>query len=232
MQQMAQSNTSGGAIGNTALTAFKVMTERYKPQLVNTLPKHLSIDRFLGVAYELLRKNPKLGSCSPDSFFSAILRCAQIGLEPGELVYLVPFKGEVSTIIGYLGLLELVYRSQKVKTVYAEVAYKFDVFDVMLGSSPSVKHIPKNGERTNENIMAVYAVAKIDDSVICQVMYLDEIINAMQRSVSWRYADSKNKDSIWHMHFVQMAKKTVLRRLITYLPKSAEIIQILHDGDS
>ena len=48
------------------------------------------------------------------------MRCAQLGLEPGSgmgQAYLIPFKDECQFIIGYRGLLNLVYRSGHLRSL-------------------------------------------------------------------------------------------------------------------
>ena len=60
----------------------------------SALPKHMTVDRMIRVAFTCINTTPKLLDCSPRSLLAAVLQCAQLGLEPGNTlghVYLVPF---------------------------------------------------------------------------------------------------------------------------------------------
>lgn len=62
-------------------------------------------------------------------------------------------------------------------------------------------------------------------------MYVSEVENVMHGSASWKSAEKGRKNSIWHLHFTEMGKKTVIRRLMKYLPKSSEVLQTALAGD-
>ena len=82
------------------------LIEQMKPEIGRALPKHLSPDRMARIATTVLRQNPQLARCTPESFLGALMTASQLGLEPGPIgeAYLVPFGNAVTFIPGYRGL--------------------------------------------------------------------------------------------------------------------------------
>ena len=70
--------------------------EAMVPQFARAMPKHMDPDRLARIAMTEYRRNPVLGTCSPQSFFGALMQAAQLGLEPGLVghSYLVPFRNK------------------------------------------------------------------------------------------------------------------------------------------
>ena len=97
-----------------------------------------------------LRKNPALMSCTPQSFLGAVLTAAQLGLEfgPMQQAYMVPFKNEITLIIGYKGWLKLIHNSAEIQSVSARTVFKRDEFpDYGYGLDEYLIHKPAKGER-------------------------------------------------------------------------------------
>ena len=102
-----------------------------KVQIAAALPKHLTADRMTRIVLTELRKNPRLMQCSEASFMAGVFQSAQLGLEIGSglnQAYLVPYGKEVQMIIGYQGMLDIAYRSGKVKDVNLFKVRKSDKF--------------------------------------------------------------------------------------------------------
>ena len=55
-------------------------------------------------------------------------------------IFLIPFKGECTIVVGYKGYCELAYRSGLPVYIQSEVVYQNDTFEYELGSSPFIKH--------------------------------------------------------------------------------------------
>ncbi len=68
--------------------------EKYKPQMEAALPRHMTADRMARIALTSLRVNPKLMSCTRESFYGSLMAASQLGLEPGinGQCYLIPYK--------------------------------------------------------------------------------------------------------------------------------------------
>lgn len=218
--------TLTGALGVAKQTpkqrqAFDLLA-RSKPEVAKLLPPGVTIDRFERTVRTAARLNPLLLECSAESFLGAVMHTAQLGLEPGPLglVYLVPFKREVTLIVGYRGYVELAYRSGLVKDVTAELVYEGDGFRVVKGTSPKIEHTDEGppGER---EIIACYAVAHLKTGgTVSRVVYEDEWETARKAST----LGAKGAGP-WSDHRPAMIRKTALRRLEPWLPKTPQLVE-------
>lgn len=190
-----------------------------RPQIARALPRHMDPDRLARVAMTVLRQTPQLGQCTPESFLGALMTCAQLGLEPGPLghAYLVPYGREVTFIPGYRGLVELARRSGQVQSVQARIVRDGDEFDYEFGLEPKLYHRPTAD--ADKPVTHAYAVLRLKDGgVDFDVMTRAEIDAIRKRS---RTGDR----GPWATDYAEMAKKTVLRRLLKTAPMSIEYQQ-------
>lgn len=206
-------------------STFPAMLEAYKSEIARALPRHLNPDTMARVALTCFRMNPKLAECAPASVFAAVIQASQLGLRPGLLgeCYLIPYKGECTLQLGYQGLLELVRRSGLVDSIGAYVVFERDTYAVRFGTDPGVDHSPYlDGDRGA--IRFVYAVAHIKGGgKHVEVMTLGEINKIRDRSQNVQNARKYGKKTPWDTDFEEMARKTALRRICKYLPKSNEV---------
>jgi len=197
-----------------------------RKQLALALPKHITVERMLGVALRSIQKNPKLVECSQKSLFDAILQSAQLGLECDGVLgqaYLIPFKQDVTLIPGYRGLLKLARNSGEISTIQAHEVYEKDKHFFCYGDNPKLEHTP-TAEKEPGHVIAFYAVAKLKDGgVQFEWMWLRQVIEIRDRSQGYRAAKQYNKPTPWETDFEEMGKKTALRRLCKMLPSSTEL---------
>lgn len=201
------------------------MLTQYKAEIQHALPRHVSPDRMLRMALTSARKNPDLLACSPESFLGAVIQSAQLGLEPDTPMghaYLLPFynsgtgKKEVNFMPGYRGYMELVYRAANHPILNPGAVYDGDKFEYQRGTSAFLNHSPM--PRTDgDKLTHVYCVANFADG--------RKEFDVMTRvEVEACHARSKAKGfSPWKTDYEAMAKKTIIRRFVKYLPMSAEL---------
>lgn len=210
-------------------TTFPGMLRHFQSEIARALPKHLSAERMARIALTEYRKNPKLAECDPRSLFAAVVMASQLGLEPGLLgqCYLIPYKKECQLIPGYQGLLELVRRSGKVRRIEAQVVYERDKFRYQTGLQVILEHEPVlDGERGEPRL--AYAVAEfVDGGFHVEVMTRSEIEGIRDRGSNAQNAKRWGKKTPWDTDADQMWRKTILRRLCKFLPKSIELAQAL-----
>lgn len=193
------------------------------PAIQQVLPKHVTADRMSRIALNVIRTNPKLLQCDITSLMGGVMEAAKLGLEPGlqGQCYLIPFENkkagtiEAQFIVGYKGLIDLVRRSGQISTIEARTVYENDKFDFEYGLEDKLYHKPTLINKGAP--IAYYAKARMKDGGY------SFIVMSHQEMEQYRdkYAKSK-RFGPWVDEFDAMARKSVLRQLIKYLPISVE----------
>ena len=215
-----------------------LLTQR-KAEIAKMLPKHLNAERLLKVAQIAATTTPALAKCDVASLVGAIGQCAQMGLERNTVLghaYLVPFNtkrkdangqdrwvNSVQVIIGYKGLIDLARRSGQIISIAAHEVCQNDEFDMVYGLDEKLMHKPAMGERGE--VTGFYAVAKLKDGGHAfEFMSRHQVESIRDGSQGWQQAVKFKKQAIhpWQAHFVEMGRKTVIRRLSKFLPLSIE----------
>lgn len=196
-------------------------------EIKKALPSVLTPERFTRMVLSAISTTPKLAECTPQSFLGAMMTAAQLGVEPNTALgqaYIIPyFNGkqkcmEAQFQLGYKGLIDLAYRSGEVSIIQAQVVYENDEFEYELGLDPKLKHVPATKDRGNA--IAYYAVFKTKDGGYgFEVMSIDDV-TAHAKKYSKAYADSP-----WQSNFDEMAKKTVLKRVLKYAPLKSDFVR-------
>lgn len=220
-------NSGQSSVQNTGIDPYKKAQSYLKamlPQITEALPrtKGMSPENLVRITLTTLRLNPKLLECSIESLLGATLQAAQLGLQPNLLnsCYFIPYKGQVSFQIGYKGLIDLACRSGQVLSVVAQEVRKGDQFNYEFGRNETLKHIPAP-EHLRGEAEYYYAYAHLKNGGFTfQVMHISEVEKIRdEHSISYRY-DKNN--SIWAKYFQSMAYKSVIKKLIKYLPLSVD----------
>lgn len=184
-------------------------------------------ERLKQVALGAFTRTPALWTCEPISIARSIVEAGQLGLEPTGLLggaYLVPRGGKCTLLVGYRGLVMLAKRSGEVARVEARVVREKDSFDYGYGLEPYVDHHPSR-EADPGAYSAAYAVIVFrDGGRQFDVMSLAEIEAIRKRS-------SSPGDGPWVTDWPEMAKKTVLRRLLKLAPLTVNIAAALDEID-
>lgn len=205
--------------------------EVMKPAIQAALPSVMTPERFTRITLSALSANSKLKECSPQSFLGAMMTAAQLGLEPNTPLgqaYLIPFRNhnqlECQFQLGYKGLIDLAYRSGEVSIIQAHSVHENDEFTYELGLDPKLKHVPAKTNRGKP--IAYYAMFKTKDGGYgFQVMSIDEI-NEHARKFSKSFGNGP-----WQTNFDEMAKKTVLKKVLKYAPLKSDFVRgIAQDG--
>jgi recombination protein RecT len=208
------------------------LTAQFKQQfkaIQSIVPKHVTPERLVRVGMNAVSRNPKLLECTPESIVGAVVNCGVLGVEPNLLghAYIVPFyngqtkRFEAQFQLGYKGLIELARRTGEITNVYAHEVYEGDEFQYSYGLHKDLIHIPC-GEEDESKITHFYAVYKLKDGAF------DFIVMSKRQVEQHRDKFTKSKDKSgnvfgpWKDHFVEMAKKTVLIRLLKTAPISIE----------
>lgn len=221
--QAAQSKAVSKKGNKTMQDYIKAMEGEIK----KALPSVITPERFTRMVLSAVSTNPKLAECTPQSFLGAMMTAAQLGVEPNTALgqaYLIPyFNGRAKRLecqfqLGYKGLIDLAYRSGEVSIIQAQTVCENDEFEYELGLDPKLRHVPATSDRGNP--VAYYAMFKTKDGGYgFEVMSVDDAKAHGQR-YSKSYANSP-----WQTNFDEMAKKTVLKKVLKYAPLKSDFVR-------
>lgn len=203
-------------------------------QVKLTLPENMKPERLTKILLSACLQTPMLMEVNQLSLLQVLGKLAELGLEPGSAmghVYLIPFRNkaagrvDVNVIIGYRGYIELARRSGTIQQIETHVVFREDKFDCAFGLNPRLLHEPSwNGSREDKDALVVYGIVRMKDGgVHTDVMSMDEIRKIRNRSQAWKF---KPNSGPWHDDFLEMARKTVVRRICKMLSLSAEVREL------
>lgn len=219
--QSAQTRAVAKKTGKTMQDYVKAMEGEIK----KALPSVITPERFTRMVLSAISTTPKLSECTPQSFLGAMMTAAQLGVEPNTALgqaYIIPFKNhgimEASFQLGYKGLIDLAYRSGEVSIIQAQTVFEHDEFTYELGLDPQLKHVPATKDRGAA--VAYYAIFKTKDGGYgFEVMSMNDV-----RDHAKKYSKTFGIGP-WQTNFDEMAKKTVLKRVLKYAPLKSDFVR-------
>lgn len=213
---------------------FKNLLDTLKPSIAAVLPRHLTPERMLKAALVAASTNKKLYRCTSETIARSVITASQLGLDcSGALgeAYLIPFDNSVkdgsgawhketqcSLIIGYRGMISLARRSGQIESISVRDVCQGDKFSVVWGDDERIVHEPNmDVDRNRQTLIGVYLIAKFKDGGIYREFMSKSQIEKVRLS-------SRNAETgPWRDHYMEMAKKTVVRRAFKWLPMSIEL---------
>lgn len=230
--QTAAANQAAAARGKkpSIQALIKEMSDR--GEIARALPSVITPERFTRIALSAVSANPKLAQCSAVTLLGAMMTSAQLGLEPNTPLgqaYLIPYRNkgvlECQFQLGYKGLIDLAYRSGRVQTIMAQIVYENDTFEYSYGIDCTLKHVPARGARGNATY--VYAVLKTKDGGYAYDVMSIEDVRAHAKKFSKSYGSGP-----WQTNFEEMAKKTVLKKVLKYAPLSSDFVRAVASDET
>jgi len=204
-----------------AVSTWLLSTETQE-QMALALPRHVDPGRLARQFLTQCKKIPKLVECSGPSLAGGLMEVAQLGLDLGTRghAWLLPYKVQgtmtANLIVGYKGMLDLAWRSDQIRTVYAHAVHEGDVFEYRFGSEQVIQHMP-GPKATQGDITHAYAgLETIHGGKMMDVMLIEDINAIRQR------ARARDKGP-WVTDYAEMCKKTVVRRVLKLGPCSTEL---------
>ena len=213
-----------------------LMSIEFESEVSIRLPATMDAPRFIHVFFDAARKDPKLQACTLASWANCVFDAAAMGLAPDArgAIYLVPRGRDLTLVIGYRGFIDLLYESGVVEKIFAKTVLKGEAFTwrqaVGGGHEAYIDHGPAPDGKTGEAV-TYYAAAILAETQ--QVMF--EIMTVAEGKTIQAQATSQNSPA-WKNNFDEMAKKTVLRRLMKPLPtrrgSAAENLATIQEYDN
>lgn len=217
-------NDASGQIvpAEKALATVEDVLRKNAKRLAEALPRHIEPARFMRLVMSSIRRDRKLAACTISSLLSAMMEATTLGLEIGTGVghcWILPFRNhgvlECHLLLGYKGLVELAYRSNKIALLRAAEVYEGDDFSYRYGTEPFLHH--KHTPDTNWNIIThAYCMSRVrEGDLTFEVMEKAEIEAVRSRS--------RATDGPWQTDPGMMSRKSVVKRTCKMLPCSAEL---------
>lgn len=183
------------------------------------------MQREITYAAQAMMANNFLITCAqsnPVDFINALKNVALSGLSLSPALkqaYLVPFKGKISFMPSYMGMQDLLANNGHVRKIESYAVFESDEFEIQHGTEEKLIHKPNPwGERTKDKMLGCYWIAELTDGTkLFNNMTKAEIEEVMKRSPSV----AKGKTSPWDTDYIEMARKTCLRRGFKALPKGS-----------
>ena len=172
-------------------------------------------------------KNGYLRKSTKQSLLQSVINIAQTGLTLNPVAkeaFLIPRKAgnEIRCHLepSYVGLVKLLTDAGSVTSITTQLVYENDEFTINLASDDPVKHIPAMKDRGN--IIGVYALARLaTGEKQVEWMEIEEVNKIRDTSDSYKaWKQDNSKSSIWNTYYGEMVRKTVLKRMYKYLPRT------------
>lgn len=234
------SDTVSNAIA-TRETGPGAMVKQYHQDFSDVLPSHIEPRQWVRLAQGALKKGKKVrgpngkavteleiaATNNPGVFLASLLDAARLGLEPGtEQFYLTPrkVKGqlEILGIVGYQGLIELMYRAGAISSVVAECVYSKDSFQYRPGADERPVHEIDWDAEDRGTLRLVYAYAVMKDGATSKVVVMNRAAIAKIKAKS---AGADYDSSPWKTDEPAMWLKSSVRQLAKWVPTSAEYMR-------
>lgn len=190
------------------------------------------VKREISFAIQAINKSQQLQKCSKESLMQAVLNVSNVGLTlnpAAKEAYLIPrynslTRGMDATLDpSYIGLVKLLTDTGSVKSMVCQIVYSADTFEIDLANNVNpVTHKPSLSQSKRDEVLGVYALATLSDGTRqVEWMELSEIEGIRERSETYKaFKAGKIQSCTWASDFGEMARKTVIKRIYKYLPRS------------
>ena len=205
-------------------TAFARPFDAFRKAFADPAKADRIMAKEIDFAAQAMMANPYLIECAaqhPDDLVNALKNVALTGSTLNPVLkqgYLVPFKGKISFMPSYMGLVDVLNRSGLVRKIEAHPVFDGDEFSVTYGTAEQLIHKPNPwGTRDKDHLKGCYYYIELaDGTTMWDTMSAAEIEDVRRRSPSV----TKGKASPWDTDYIEMAKKTLIRRAFKAVPKT------------
>jgi recombination protein RecT len=216
------------------------LVKQYSSDFSSLLPSHVKPDTWIRLAAGALKRGKQIqtdqgpryelevaAANNVGVFLAALKDAARLGLDPGtEQYYLTPRKEkgqlQILGIVGYQGLVELMYRAGAVSSVIVECVYTHDRFDYVLGKHDRPIHEINWDLEDRGQLRLAYAYAIMHGGAVSKVVVMNRA--AIQR-IKASSQGATSEHSPWVKHEPSMWMKSAARQLAKWVPTSSEYMR-------
>ena len=188
-----------------AIIAKESVQEQFRNALQDQAPL------FIASVVDLFSQDAGLQKCDPGDVLKECLKAATLKLPLSRslgFAYVVPYNNKPQFQIGYRGLVQLAVRSGQYKHLNADCVYQGESvnYDRVTGEF-QITGLPES-----EEAVGYFAFFELTNGFRKSLYWTRQQVEAHARRFSRSF---NNKNSAWQTDFDAMAKKTVLRALLT-----------------
>lgn len=187
---------------------------RFEELLDNAAPS------FISSILTIVNSSPKLKECSPNSILSAagIAAALKLPINPSlGFAHIVPYKSKNGTQaqfqLGWRGYVQLAMRSGQYKTLNAGAVCEGQIAEIDFVTGEIIR-----GEKISDNVVGYVAYMELINGFKKSLYMTNEELQTHAEKYSQSYAydmRSGKKSSVWSTNFDAMAKKTVLKKILS-----------------
>ena len=176
-----------------------------------------SAPSFISSILTIVRGSSKLQECSAQSVVAAAGMAAalKLPLNPSlGFAHIVPYKGQAQFQIGAKGFVQLAMRSGQYRTLHSGPVREGQIKEIDFLTGEIIR-----GEKISDEIVGYVAYMELLNGFKKSLYMTVEELTAHAEKYSQSYAydlRSGRKSSVWSTNFDAMAKKTVLKHLLSH----------------
>lgn len=183
---------------------------------------------FCASLIDLYTSDKNLMECEPKLVIMQAMKAAMLKLPINKSLgfgYIVAYKGVPEFQIGYRGLYQLALRTKEYRIIHCDVVYEgeYKTKNKLTGE------FDLTGEAKSDTVIGYFAHFEMKDG-FSKTLFMSK--EAVQKHAA-KYSKSYNHQySPWKSEFDAMAKKTVLRNLLSHYGKlSVDVANVLDKDD-
>ena len=174
-----------------------------------------SAPSFISSILTIVKSNSKLQECSPSSILSAagIAAALKLPINPSlGFAHIVPYKGQATFQLGVKGFVQLAMRSGQYKVLNAGAVREGQIKEIDFETGAIIR-----GEKISDKVVGYIAHMELINGFKKSLyMTVEELQEHALKYSSYAYdLRSGRKSSVWTTNFDAMAKKTVLKKLLS-----------------
>jgi len=216
---------------NTAVSKIESLknmmyTDSVQAQFKNALGENTG--SFVASLIDLFNSDSNLQNCAPGQIIKEALKGALLKLPINKnlgFAYVIAYKGKPDFQIGYKGYVQLALRTGNYKTLNCDEVYEgeYRTRNKLTGE------FDLNGQAISDTVVGYFAYMELHNG-FSKTLYMSKekvIAHAKKYSPSYNQANGP-----WTKEFNAMAKKTVLKNLLTHWGiLSVEMINAIENDD-
>lgn len=230
---MIEARSSEQNHGQRSLKSVNILdtlkSENFKKAVGKIIPLKNQTERLTAIALSQVKQNPKLQTCCPQTVARSVARACELGLSlgVGGQSFLVPFGNECTLIIGYRGLMTLMFRTGLLKVIDPGVVRSSDEFEFWKDDKIHFFHKPNFKEKTAP-IERFYARAELSNGgFTVALLEIEDALLLKDKADKKALRSKEGCNTFWRDHFEEMGKKSAIIRLAKVIPEFHFLDKIL-----